>query len=154
MLQQICAGMEALAEEGIVHRDLALRNVLLFVFDAADVGSLSVKVSDFGLSLSVYGGTHQTVAGGPKPVRYMASATSAVHLLLLLAPTYCCCWCPSYLFFSLCVFAPGLSPTCIVSTPALTAVGMPLAMPCSSRRRPSRSQRAGIRRRATCGPLV
>ena len=72
MLRQICSGMEALAAEGIVHRDLALRNVLLFGFDADDVEKVVVKVSDFGLSLSIYGGTHKTVAGGPKPVRYMA----------------------------------------------------------------------------------
>ena len=72
MLRQICSGMEALAAEGIVHRDLALRNVLLFGFDADDVDKVVVKVSDFGLSLSIYGGTHKTVAGGPKPIRYMA----------------------------------------------------------------------------------
>lgn len=30
MMQQICAGMEALAQTGLIHRDLALRNVLVF----------------------------------------------------------------------------------------------------------------------------
>ena len=77
MLRQICSGMEALAAEGIVHRDLALRNVLLFGFDADDVEKVVVKVSDFGLSLSISGGTHKTVAGGPKPVRYMAPESLA-----------------------------------------------------------------------------
>eukprot|EP00040_Diaphanoeca_grandis_P035713 m.225230 g.225230 ORF g.225230 m.225230 type:complete len:903 (+) comp33456_c0_seq1:492-3200(+) len=72
MLQQICSGMEALSNEGIVHRDLALRNCLLFEFDKDDVSKVSVKVSDFGLSVSTYGGNHRTVLNGPKPIRYMA----------------------------------------------------------------------------------
>ena len=71
MLQQMCSGMEALAAEGLVHRDLALRNVLLFGFDREDVSAVSVKVSDFGLAVSAYGGTHRTVAAGPRPVRYL-----------------------------------------------------------------------------------
>lgn len=73
MLQQIASGMEMLAAEGMVHRDLALRNILLFAFDKHNVNITSVKVSDFGLTIHVCGGnTHKTVTSGPKPVRWMA----------------------------------------------------------------------------------
>lgn len=43
-------------QESVVHRDLALRNVLVFVLDPENVAVTSVKVSDFGLSVSMYGG--------------------------------------------------------------------------------------------------
>ena len=52
MLHQIAAGMEGLAAEGLVHRDLAMRNVLVFAFDPADPAATRVKVSDFGLAVS------------------------------------------------------------------------------------------------------
>ena len=71
MVQQICSGMEALEAEGILHRDLAARNVLVFGFDADDVSATSVKLTDFGLAVSAYGRTHQTVAGDELPVRYV-----------------------------------------------------------------------------------
>lgn len=45
MLQQICAGMEALAEAKLIHRDLALRNVLVFGYSDHDISKTSVKVS-------------------------------------------------------------------------------------------------------------
>jgi serine/threonine protein kinase len=44
ILQQICAGMEALADARLIHRDLALRNILVFAFSADDVSKTSVKV--------------------------------------------------------------------------------------------------------------
>ena len=44
ILQQIGSAMQALSEEKMVHRDLALRNVLLFSFIAADVTKTLVKV--------------------------------------------------------------------------------------------------------------
>lgn len=71
ILQQICSGMEALTAAGLVHCDLALRNVLLFGFDAADVSVTSVKVCDFGLTVGTYGRTHRTVAGAELPTRYL-----------------------------------------------------------------------------------
>ena len=71
MVQQICSGMEALEAEGILHRDLAARNVLVFGFDADDVSATSVKLTDFGLAVSAYGRTHQTVAGNELPIRYL-----------------------------------------------------------------------------------
>ena len=42
MLQQMCAGMEALAETKLIHRDLALRNVLVFRY-GRDFGVLSMS---------------------------------------------------------------------------------------------------------------
>lgn len=52
MLQQTCGGMAALSEAGIVHRDLASRNVLVFTFNGADPASTVVKVTDFGLAVN------------------------------------------------------------------------------------------------------
>ena len=49
MLEQICAGMVALRGEGMVHRDLAVRNILVFAFEAHDPAATVVKITDFGL---------------------------------------------------------------------------------------------------------
>jgi len=46
---QICEGMQQVAEEGIVHRRLALHNVLVFGFDSDRPKAVSVKVADYGL---------------------------------------------------------------------------------------------------------
>jgi serine/threonine protein kinase len=54
MLQQVCAGMEALADIKLIHRDLALRNILVFGYNPADVTATSVKVCDFGLTVQSY----------------------------------------------------------------------------------------------------
>jgi serine/threonine protein kinase len=43
---QSAAGMKYLAKNKIIHRDLALRNLLVSLVD----GSLVIKVADFGLS--------------------------------------------------------------------------------------------------------
>ena len=51
MMRQVCAGMQALAEEGMVHRDLAARNVLVFRYDPNDPSATRAKVSDFGLAV-------------------------------------------------------------------------------------------------------
>eukprot|EP00041_Stephanoeca_diplocostata_P032807 m.1062294 g.1062294 ORF g.1062294 m.1062294 type:complete len:890 (-) comp24214_c0_seq1:1361-4030(-) len=56
---QICEGMEAVAAEGLIHRNLGLRNILAFAVDPNDPALTDVKVSDFGLSKSgrtFYGG--------------------------------------------------------------------------------------------------
>ena len=71
--QQICSGMEALAQIGLIHRDLALRNVLLFAYDPQDVTATSVKVSDFGLSVNAYAETAKYMEEGPKPIRWLSS---------------------------------------------------------------------------------
>ena len=56
ILRQVCTGMHELTAEQLVHRDLALRNVLVFALDpAAAAAKVSVKVSDFGLTIDRYG---------------------------------------------------------------------------------------------------
>jgi serine/threonine protein kinase len=70
--QQICSGMEALTQARLIHRDLALRNILVFAYDSSDFTRTSVKISDFGLTVNAYTATMRYVAGGPKPVRYLA----------------------------------------------------------------------------------
>ena len=51
VMRQVCAGMQALAEEGMVHRNLAARNVLVFHYDPQDPQAIRAKVSDFGLTV-------------------------------------------------------------------------------------------------------
>ena len=64
--------MDYIASLKMVHRDLALRNVLLFRFEPDDVSLTSVKVADFGLTVNMYGANQRTVTDGAKPVRHMA----------------------------------------------------------------------------------
>jgi serine/threonine protein kinase len=64
IMRQVASACEALALEGIVHRDIAARNVLLSVFDPAASSSTVAKVSDFGMSVSAYGRSSLTVDGG------------------------------------------------------------------------------------------
>ena len=53
IMQQIAQGMEHLSAEGIIHRDLAERNVLVMSFDATDALKTSVKITDYGLAADV-----------------------------------------------------------------------------------------------------
>eukprot|EP00658_Telonema_sp_P-2_P066598 TRINITY_DN55584_c0_g1_i1.p1 TRINITY_DN55584_c0_g1~~TRINITY_DN55584_c0_g1_i1.p1 ORF type:complete len:412 (+),score=108.21 TRINITY_DN55584_c0_g1_i1:46-1281(+) len=46
-LQRAC---EQLYEHGMIHRDIAARNVLVFNFDPQDESSLKVKLTDYGLT--------------------------------------------------------------------------------------------------------
>ena len=71
MLQQICGGMIALSGAGMVHRDLATRNVLVFAFDANDPAATIVKITDFGLAVDRMYQTHATVQGDELPFRWM-----------------------------------------------------------------------------------
>jgi len=71
MMQQISQGMEHLVAEGMFHRDLAARNVLLFHFKADDVRATSVKVADFGLSMSAYNQSRVYVQDKDVPTRYL-----------------------------------------------------------------------------------
>ena len=73
MLQQVASGVDALVSEKLVHRDLATRNVLVFGFDADDVSSTLVKVSDFGLRVNGYtAGQAYVQTEQEKPLRYLA----------------------------------------------------------------------------------
>ena len=63
---QVAQGMSAVAAAGIIHRDLATRNVLVFSLDP-----ILVKVTDFGLSrLSVKGQSVLGTQAGVLPVRW------------------------------------------------------------------------------------
>jgi serine/threonine protein kinase len=72
ILKQICAGMEALAAEGLLHGHLALRNCLLFDFDGEDASKTVVKVSDFGFTIGTYPGLHLPIPARASPLRYMS----------------------------------------------------------------------------------
>jgi hypothetical protein len=71
-MQQVVNGMAALAAEKLIHRDLAIRNVLVCAFDPVDVSKMVCKVSDFGLTVNGYTAAYKYVEGGPKPTRYLA----------------------------------------------------------------------------------
>uniref|UniRef100_A0A061R3F0 C-src tyrosine kinase n=2 Tax=Tetraselmis sp. GSL018 TaxID=582737 RepID=A0A061R3F0_9CHLO len=65
---QVCEGMMQLVEEGLIHRDLALRNVLVFGFSPENYRAVHVKVTDYGLTqegLCYYGGSEAV------PIRWM-----------------------------------------------------------------------------------
>ena len=47
---QVCEGMEQVIESELIHRDLALRNILVFEFDAHNPRRVRVKVTDYGLT--------------------------------------------------------------------------------------------------------
>ena len=72
ILQQIVSGMEALTDQKLIHRDLALRNVLVFALDVDGVASTSVKVADFGITVNSHTAGHNSVQGGPLPIRWLA----------------------------------------------------------------------------------
>ena len=72
IMMQIAAGMEALVGQRLIHRDLAMRNVLVFKLDMTDVTATSVKVSDFGLTVNAYTATYKYVQGGTLPIRHLA----------------------------------------------------------------------------------
>ena len=77
---QVCDGMAHLAEIGIVHRDLALRNVLCFSFDRESRYEVRAKITDFGMAKE--GGyvrlTTSSVGGG-LPFRWMSPEAILRH---------------------------------------------------------------------------
>ena len=85
---QVAEGMEHLHLYNIIHRDLALRNILVFSFDPRDWKRTLVKVTDYGLSLLIQKGYIKASTGvveispnsanAANPVRWMA-LESLVH---------------------------------------------------------------------------
>ena len=72
---QICDGMAQLVEHGVVHRDLACRNVLVFLFSPTDRAQVLVKVTDYGLAVLEGGGTRGVTThsgSNARPVRWLA----------------------------------------------------------------------------------
>jgi serine/threonine protein kinase len=50
IFEQICDAMICLADNGIIHGDLACRNVLVFQYNSTDPEKILVKLTDFGLT--------------------------------------------------------------------------------------------------------
>lgn len=72
ILQQVVSGMTALTDAELIHRDLAIRNILVCGFDLEDVTRTLVKVADFGLAVECHTAHHTTIENGERPVRYLA----------------------------------------------------------------------------------
>ena len=70
---QTLDGMLQLVEHRIVHRDLALRNLLAFAFDAEDASRVTIKLTDYGLSATgTYVQKATSSVGDGLPFRWMA----------------------------------------------------------------------------------
>jgi serine/threonine protein kinase len=67
VMQQISEGLKSIHDDGIVHRDIAARNILLN-FDGK--GGVEAKVADFGLAKEMSGGVFKAKAGAQFPVRW------------------------------------------------------------------------------------
>ena len=68
MAKQIAAGMAYLEEKQIIHRDLALRNILCKI----EMTGVTCKVADFGLSRTTQDGTYKIHSENPLPVKWSA----------------------------------------------------------------------------------
>jgi hypothetical protein len=69
---QVLDGMLQLQEHTIVHCDLALRNILVFRFDASDCDQVHVKITDYGLaSTGTYVQVSTSSVGDGVPFRWM-----------------------------------------------------------------------------------
>ena len=65
---QICDGCQQIIECGLIHRDLALRNILVFDFNPDDSTQVKVKITDYGLSKE---GQYYYAQESRAPMRWM-----------------------------------------------------------------------------------
>jgi len=66
---QVCQGMKVVAEQGVVHYDLAARNVFVFSLDNDDVTRIKVKIGGFGIRWDT------TLLSNQAPTRWMPPET-------------------------------------------------------------------------------
>ncbi|XP_035888994.1 non-receptor tyrosine-protein kinase TNK1 isoform X4 [Phyllostomus discolor] len=71
-LQQLAGAMVYLGSRGLVHRDLATRNLLL-------ASPCTIKVADFGLVRPLGGAPGRYVMGGPRPIPYAWCAPESLR---------------------------------------------------------------------------
>ncbi|XP_037665409.1 non-receptor tyrosine-protein kinase TNK1 isoform X3 [Choloepus didactylus] len=71
-LRQLAGAMAYLGARGLVHRDLATRNLLL-------VAPRTIKVADFGLVRPLRGARGRYVMGGPRPIPYAWCAPESLR---------------------------------------------------------------------------
>ncbi|XP_054431591.1 non-receptor tyrosine-protein kinase TNK1 isoform X1 [Pteronotus mesoamericanus] len=71
-LRQLAGAMAYLGARGLVHRDLATRNLLL-------VSPCTIKVADFGLVRPLGGALGRYVMGGPRPIPYAWCAPESLR---------------------------------------------------------------------------
>ncbi|XP_066220837.1 non-receptor tyrosine-protein kinase TNK1 [Saccopteryx leptura] len=71
-LQQLAGAMAYLGARGLVHRDLATRNLLL-------TSPRTIKVADFGLVRPLGGARGRYVMGGPRPIPYAWCAPESLR---------------------------------------------------------------------------
>eukprot|EP00071_Canis_lupus_P040662 XP_022274219.1 non-receptor tyrosine-protein kinase TNK1 isoform X2 [Canis lupus familiaris] len=71
-LRQLAGAMAYLGARGLVHRDLATRNLLL-------ASPRTVKVADFGLVRPLRGARGRYVMGGPRPIPYAWCAPESLR---------------------------------------------------------------------------
>jgi hypothetical protein len=77
---QMLDGMLQLVEHKIVHRDLALRNLLAFEFDREDCSKVTVKLTDYGLSSTgTYLQKTTSNVGDGLPFRWMSPEAIEKH---------------------------------------------------------------------------
>nr|XP_010338082.1 non-receptor tyrosine-protein kinase TNK1 isoform X2 [Saimiri boliviensis boliviensis] len=71
-LRQLAGAMAYLGARGLVHRDLATRNLLL-------ASARTIKVADFGLVRPLSGARGRYVMGGPRPIPYAWCAPESLR---------------------------------------------------------------------------
>ena len=79
---QVADGMAHLHLHNVVHRDLAIRNILVFLFDVQNWKNVLIKLSDYGLSLLLNKG----LTGGASLVEIGTNSSNAAGPTRWMAP--------------------------------------------------------------------